>query len=89
MYPTLNMRTEMGVGSMKRLSRENTSPCGILDMDNFLRAILSYRNTPGRDTGDALPRYCLGDLKRPFARGNNPDQSGGYCKKTVKRLFQK
>ena len=50
-YLHSNLRAEMGVKSMKRLIRNNLGPNGDLDNDGFSRAILSYRNTPDRDTG--------------------------------------
>merc|ERR1711867_321378 len=50
-YPRANTRAELGVKSMKRLLRDNTTTSGSLSCDNFSRAILEYRNTPCRDTG--------------------------------------
>ena len=41
-----NKRAELGVKSMKRLIRENTNGDGSLSNDRFLKALMTYRNTP-------------------------------------------
>ena len=48
-HPQSNGRAEVAVKSAKRLLRSNTKPCGSLDNDKFLRAILQLRNTPDPD----------------------------------------
>ena len=50
-FPHSNLRAETGVKSVKRLITSNTGPGGSLDSDAFARALLTYRNTPDRDTG--------------------------------------
>ena len=46
-----NKRAELGVKSMKRLIRKNTNSDGSLTNDRFLEALMTYHNTPDRDTG--------------------------------------
>ena len=50
-FPHSNMRAETAVKSMKRLIVNNTGPGGSLETDKFAAAMLTYRNTPDRDTG--------------------------------------
>ena len=69
MYPRSNMRAELGVQSMKRLCRDNTTECGSLDTDRFVRAILSYRNTPDRDTGRSPSEVLFGRTLRHHLPG--------------------
>merc|ERR1711867_414011 len=57
-YPRANTRAELGVKSMKRLLRDNTTASGSLNCDKFSRAILEYRNNPCRDT-DVSPSNIL------------------------------
>ena len=45
-FPHSNQRAELGVRAAKRMLRENLSASGNLDTDRFLRALLTYRNTP-------------------------------------------
>ena len=45
-HPISNGRAELGVKAMKRLLHENMGPGGSLDNDNFMRSILTHRNTP-------------------------------------------
>ena len=44
-YPHSNQREELAVKSMKKLIRENTNSGGRLNNDQFLRAVMTYRNT--------------------------------------------
>jgi hypothetical protein len=48
--PHSNLRAETAVKSMKRLVAKNTGPSGSLDTDSMAMALLTYRNTPDRDT---------------------------------------
>ncbi len=50
-HPHSNLRAETCVKSMKRLIASNTGPSGSLDTDALTAALLTYRNTPDRDTG--------------------------------------
>ena len=59
-YPRANTRAELGVKSMKRLLRDNTTSSGSLSCDRFSRAILEYRNTPCRDTGVSPSNILFG-----------------------------
>ena len=59
-YPRANTRAELGVKSMKRLLRNNTTASGSLKCDSFSRAILEYRNTPCRDTGVSPSNILFG-----------------------------
>ena len=54
---------------MKRLCRENTTACGSLDTDRFLKAILTYRNTPDRDTGRSPAEVLFGRQLRDHLPG--------------------
>ena len=69
MYPHSNMRAELGVRSMKRLCRENTTACGGLNTDQFLRAILTYRQTPDRDMGRSPSEVLFGKQLRDHLPG--------------------
>ena len=57
-FPHANTRAELAVKSAKRLLRDNVSPNGSLDNVAVTRAVLTYRNTPDRDTG-LSPAYML------------------------------
>ena len=59
-YPRANTRAELGVKSMKRLLRDNTTASGSLSCDKFSRAVLEYRNTPCRDTGVSPSNILFG-----------------------------
>ena len=61
-----NKRVELGVKSMKRLIRENTNSDGSLTNDKFLRALMTYRNTPDRDTGMSPAQVIFGRNLRDF-----------------------
>ena len=61
-----NKRAELGVKSMKRLIRENTNKDGSLTNDNFLRALMTYRNTPDRDTNKSPAQVIFGRNLRDF-----------------------
>ena len=50
--PHANWSAELTVKSMKRLIRDNVNLDGSLHNANFSRAILQYRNTKDRDTGN-------------------------------------
>ena len=76
--PHNNLREETAVKSMKRLVTANTGPGGTLNTDSFASALMTYRNTPDRDTGlspspvlfarrirDAVPCNKDGLLLRP------------------------
>ena len=65
-YPHSNQRAELAVKSMKRLCRENTNRDGSLNSDKFLRAVMSYRNTPDRDTERSPAQVIFGRNLRDF-----------------------
>ena len=50
-FPHSNQRAEGAVKTVKRLIADNTGSSGDLDTDAFAAAMLTYRNTPDRDTG--------------------------------------
>ena len=56
--PHANCRAEVAVKTTKRMIMNNTGPRGTLNTDNFLRAMLQYRNTPDRETG-LSPAMCV------------------------------
>ena len=49
--PGSNLRAELGVKIIKRLLRENIGRDGNLNTDKVGRALLTYRNTPCKETG--------------------------------------
>ena len=59
-YPRANTRAELGVKSMKRLLRNNTTASGSLNCDGFSWAILEFRNTPCRDIGVSPSNILFG-----------------------------
>ena len=61
-----NKRAELGVKSMKRLIRDNTNRDGSLSNDKFLRAMMTYRNTPDRDTLLSPAQVIFGRNLRDF-----------------------
>ena len=61
-----NQRAELGVRAAKRMLRENLTPTGSLDSDKFLRALLTYRNTPDRDTGKSPAQIIFGHPIKDF-----------------------
>ena len=61
-----NQRAELGVRAAKRMLRENISASGCLDTDKFLRALLTYHNTPDRDTGRSPAQVIFGHPIRDF-----------------------
>ena len=46
-----NGRAEAAVKSVKRLLQTATSPCGSLDTDAFMVAMMAHRNTPDQESG--------------------------------------
>ena len=65
-YPHSNQREELAVKSMKKLIRENTNSEGSLNNDQFLRAVMTYRNTPDRDTNRSPAQVIFGRNLRDF-----------------------
>ena len=65
-HPRSNGRAEVGVKSMKRLLMDNIGPNGHLHTDNFLEAILQYRNTPDAATGISPAKYVFHRPIRDF-----------------------
>ena len=59
-YPQSNLRAELGVKVVKRMLRENIGTDGSLETDRFARALLSYRNTPGKETGLSPAQMLFG-----------------------------
>ena len=57
-FPHGNCRAEVGVKTIKRLITDNVGPGGTLNIDGFQKAILQYRNTPGKDT-KLSPAMCI------------------------------
>lgn len=49
--PRSNGRAEVAVKAMKRLLRDNITPSGEIDSENYTRAILQFRNTPDPNDG--------------------------------------
>ena len=73
-FPHSNQRAEVAVKSAKRMLRENISGSGNLDTEKFLMALLTYRNTPDRDTGLSPAQVIFGHQIRDFL----PVKPGSY-----------
>ena len=58
--PRSNGRAEVAVKSAKRLLRSNVGPSGSLNNDNFLRAMLTLRNTPDTDCSASPAEIIFG-----------------------------
>ena len=65
-FPHSNQRAELGVRAAKRMLRDNISASGSLDTNKFLRALLTYRNTPDRDTGKSPAQVVFGHQIKDF-----------------------
>ena len=65
-FPHSNQRAEVGVRTAKRMLRENITPGGSLDTNKFLRALLTHRNTPDRDTGRSPAQVIFGRPIKDF-----------------------
>ena len=81
-----NGRAEVAVKSMKRLLMDNTGPNGSLNTDNFLEAILQYRNTPDTATGISPARYIFHRPIRDFLPDINIGQKFDWEK--VNKQYQ-
>ena len=73
-FPHNNCSAEIGVKTVKRLIMDNTGAGGTLNTDQFQRAMLTYRNTPDRDTGLSPAMVIFGHAIREFI----PIQPGRY-----------
>lgn len=65
-FPHSNCRAEVGVKTCKRLIASNTGPNGELDIDEFQRAVLQYRNSPDQDTKMSPAMIIFGHCVRDF-----------------------
>ena len=61
-----NCRAELGVKTVKRMIRDNTTLGGKFNNSKFSRALLQYRNTKDRDTGKSPAEFLLGRRLRDF-----------------------
>ena len=73
-HPHGNLWAELGVKTMKRLMQDNLGSGGSLETDSFARALLTYRNTPDRDTGRLPAQVVFGRVLRDFI----PVKEGDY-----------
>ena len=65
-FPHSNCRAELGVKTAKRLIANNTTSDGSVNVDQFHRALLQYRNTPDPAT-KLSPSMCIfGRVIRDF-----------------------
>jgi hypothetical protein len=64
--PHANARAEIAVKTCKRLIRDNIGPNGKLDTDCFYAALMTYRNTPDRDTGLSPAEILYGRPLKDF-----------------------
>ncbi len=70
-HPISNGRAEVAVKAAKRLLRSNVSPSGSLNSDNFLRAMLQFRNTPDPDCSLSPAEIIFGrPLRDSFSFAN-------------------
>ena len=79
-YPRVNGRAEVAVKKAKRLMRTNVGPCGTINNDRFLRAILQLRNTPEADCNVSPAEIVFG---RPM-RDNL-----SFTSRIIKKSFSK
>ena len=61
-HPQSNGRAKLAVKSMKRLLGSCTGSGGNLDTDEFLQAILMYRNTPDPTCGPSPSELVFGRM---------------------------
>ena len=64
--PHSNTRAEVAVKTLKRMIRENLTRQGTLDSDKFAAAMMTYRNTPCRDTKLSPAQIIFGHQLRDF-----------------------
>ena len=64
--PHSNTRAEVAVKTLKRMIRENLTSQGTLNSDKFSAAMLTYRNTPCRDTKLSPAQIIFGHQLRDF-----------------------
>ena len=72
-HPHSNQRAELGVKIAKRIIRDNVDGTGSLDNDRFARALMNYRNTPGKDVNLSPAQIIFGRKLRdhlPVLPGN-------------------
>ena len=82
--PHGNCRGEFAVKIVKRMLMDNTGPTGSLDVDQFQRAMLVYRNTVDSETRASTALILFG---RPI-RDPIPISMGRYCPhSTWKEIF--
>ena len=68
--PHSNLRAETCVKTIKRLIASNTGVGGSLDTDALATAMLTYRNTPDRDTGLSPAQVLFARKLRDAVPGN-------------------
>lgn len=64
--PHSNGRAKIGVKTCKLMIMDNTGPYGEINLDKFQRAMLTYRNTPDRDTRLSPAQVIFGRTIRDF-----------------------
>ena len=59
-HPHSNLRAELGVKDVKRMLRENVDSDGSINNSRMTAALLTYKNTPDRDTRMSPAEYVFG-----------------------------
>ena len=76
-HASSNGRAEVAVKSMKRLLIDNIGPSGRLNSDEFMKAIMQYRNTPDEATGISPAMYMFHRPIRDFLPDTNVNKVNG------------
>ena len=84
-HPHSNLRAELGVKDVKRLLRENIDSDGGINNSRMTAALLTFKNTPDRDTRMSPAEYVFGrQLNDMLPTGSNwTDSFGDDWKRTM------
>ena len=84
-HPHSNLRAELGVKDVKRLLRENVDSDGDINNSRMTAALLTFKNTPDRDTRMSPAEYVFGrPINDMLPSGKNwTDTFGDDWKRTM------